>query len=364
MEYKPQRCKKRLEVALLAAGKGKRLLPATEVRPKPLLPIAGSTLFEYNLLLVQDASPIYAVVSYRRDLFSELSKRYHFSLVDQGDPLGTGHAVLKLENYVKEDFLLIYSDIYLPPGTKDLITSLADRYDHIVAVSPVDKPWEFGVIEQKDGLLMRIVEKPSRGEEPSNLVIAGAFYLSQSIFDHLKKIGFSPRGEIELTDALTLAAQRGERIGIVKISPWIDAGRPSDFLEAQKLLLQDIIMGRRKMPENFKLEGNILISEGAEIISSEIHGPLAIGHCEITNSRLGTYVYLEDGSQVVASKVDNSIIMKGSMVESSEVKNSLITDLSEISKSKLTDVVTASSIKVRNCHISAMKIWEDQMCST
>ncbi len=353
-----------MEVALLAAGKGKRLLPATETRPKPLLPIAGSTLFEYNLLAVQDTSTIYAVVSYRRDLFSELSKRYHFSLIDQGVPLGTGHAALKLENHVKESFLLIYSDIYLPPGTKDLITSLVDKYDHIVAVSPVDKPWEFGVIELKDDLLMRIVEKPNRGEEPSNLVIAGAFYLSQSIFDHLRKIGFSPRGEIELTDALTLAAQKGERIGIVKISPWIDAGRPSDFLEAQKLLLQDIITGRRKKPENFKLEGNVLISERAEIINSEIHGPLAIGRCEVIGSRLGPYTYLEDGSQVMASKVNNSVIMNGSMVESSEIRNSLITDLSEISKSELADVVTASSIKVRNCHISAMKVWGDKICST
>ncbi len=354
-----------MKVALLAAGKGKRLLPATEARPKPLLPIAGSTLFEYNFLTFKDGSSIYAVVSYKKDLFSKLSENYGFSLVDQGIPLGTGHAVLILEDFIREDFLLIYSDVYIPPRTKDTILSLIDRYDHVVAASPVDRPWEFGVIDLKDGLLNRIIEKPNRGEEPSNLVIAGAFYLSQSIFDHLKRIGVSPRGEVELTDALTLAAKEGEKVGVIEISPWVDAGRPSDFLKAQKLLFNDIITGHRPKPKNFELEkGNILISEKAEVIDSEIHGPLAIGQCEVVNSKLHPYVYLEDGSKVRSSELENSIVMKGSNINSSYVKDSLVTDSSEVLKSKLTKVVTGPSIRIDSCSIIDEKVRSDRACFT
>ncbi len=354
-----------MKAALLAAGKGNRLLPATEARPKPLLPIAGSTLFEYNLITVKDESPIYAVVSYKKNLFSKLSEEYGFSLVDQGAPLGTGHAVLRLEEFIKESFLLVYSDVYIPPKTKDLIISSADKYDHIAAVSPVARPWEFGVIDLKDGLLNRIVEKPDKGKEPSNLVIAGAFYLSQTIFDYLKNIRISPRGEIELTDALTLAARNGEKVGVIEISPWVDAGRPSDFLKAQRLLFQDVIAGYRLKPKNFELEeGGILISEKAELVNSEILGPLAIGQCEVANSKLHPYVYLEDGSKVRSSKLENSIAMKGSSINSSEVKDSLITDSSIISRSKLMSVVTAPSVRMNDCSIIKGKLWKDRTCFT
>ncbi len=353
-----------MKAALLAAGKGKRLLPATEARPKPLLPIAGSTLFEYNLLAIRNELPIYTVVSYKKDLFSKLSDKYGFFLIDQGIPLGTGHAVLRLEDFIKDDFLLIYSDVYVPPETKDLLISSADRYDHVVAVSPVDRPWEFGVVDLKDGLLNKIVEKPNQGEEPSNLVIAGAFYLSQTIFDHLKDVKVSPRGEIELTDALTLAARRGEKVGLVEISPWVDAGRPSDFLKAQRLLFRDVIIGNRPKPKGFELEDNILISRKAELSDSEVSGPLAIGKCEVMNSKLYPYIYLEDGSRVASSKMENSIAMRGSIINLSNIKDSLITDSSIISESKLVKVVTASSVRIHGCSITDEKVWKDRTCFT
>ncbi len=351
-----------MKAALLAAGKGKRLRPATEARPKPLLPIAGSTLFEYNLSLVQNLE-VYAVVSYRKELFIDLSRRLGFRIVDQGRPMGTGHAVMKLGEVVRDDILLLYADIYLPPDSVERILSYRDRYDHVVAVTPVERPWEFGVVELSSGLLKRIVEKPKRGEEPSNLIVAGAFLLSQSIFDHLMDVTLSPRGEIELTDALTLAASRGERVGVVTISPWVDAGRPLDFLLAQKYLLNDVISGERTPPSGYTLEGDILISSTGVVEDSELDGPSVIAG-SLRKSTLGPYSYLETGSGAYRSKIMNSIVMTGSSVLDSLVTDSLITDGSSVEGSTLARSVTAPSSRVINCELEEEKVWESRECVT
>lgn len=351
-----------MKAALLAAGEGKRLRPATYARPKPLLPIAGSTLFEFNLSMVSSLD-VYAVVSYRKELFLELSRRLNFKIVDQGNPLGTGHAVMKLGEVVKEDLLLLYSDIYLPPDAVERILSQSERYDHVVAVALVDKPWEFGVVDIKSGLLRRIVEKPRRGEEPSDLVVAGAFFLSQSILDHLADVGPSSEGEIGLTDALTLAASRGENIGIVTISPWVDAGRPSDFLQAQRYLLDDVTSGKRPLPEGYSLEKDILISKTAGIEESDIEGPAAIGG-SLRKSRVGPYTYIEHDSEIRSSETYSSVIMRGSMLLRAEVSDSLLSDGCQITDSKLIDSVTAPKCQIVGCRIEGERIWESKYCPT
>ncbi len=353
-----------MKAVLLAAGKGKRLRPATEARPKPLLPIAGSTLFEYNLSVISDFPNVYVVVSYGKELFQELADGYGFTPVDQGEPMGTGHAVLKLGEVTRDDLLLIYSDIYLPPGTREKILSYTDRYDHVVAVTPVDRPWEFGVVELEDGLLKRIVEKPPKGEEPSNLIIAGAFFLSQTIFDHVREVGPSPRGEIELTDALTRAAKEGERIGVVEISPWVDAGRPDDFLRAQKLLLDDVIEGKRSPPKGYRIEGDLLISGDVDLSNSEVSGPSALGECLLAKSKVGPYSYLEHHSEITHCVVSNSIIMRRSKLSFSSIESSLITDGSVIITSDLRRVITAPSVRVEGCSLSEEKLWENKFCPT
>ncbi len=351
-----------MKAALLAAGKGKRLRPATEARPKPLLPIAGSTLFEFNFSLIRDKET-YAVVSYRKELFVELSDRLGFRVIDQGRPMGTGHAVMRLGEEVRDDFLLLYSDIYLPPDSIGRIESLSDSFDHVVAVTPVDRPWEFGVVELSSGLLRRIVEKPRRGEEPSNLIVAGAFYLSQTILDHLMDVPLSPRGEIELTDALTLAASRGERVGVVTISPWVDAGRPRDFLLAQRYLMNDMIGGERPLPSGYTLEGDILLSGTGALEDSEMEGPAVVAGL-VRESTIGSYTYLEGGSSVTGSKVTNSVIMRGSEVLRSSISDSLVADEGRIEGSSLEGCVTAPSLRVVGCTLTGERIWEGRECLT
>lgn len=336
-----------MKAALLAAGKGNRLRPATDFIPKPLLPIACSTLLEHNLLQLTQFQEIYVVVCYMRGLFREYEGKYGLKTVDQGEPLGTGHAVLKLADFVRDDLLIIYSDVYLPPGFLNVMLAERDKYDHLVAVAPVERPWEFGVVEREGSLLKRIIEKPKRGEEPSNLVVAGAFLLSQSIFDVLAQLGPSPRGEIELTSALAEVARRGERVGLVEVQPWIDAGRREDFLRAQELLLIDLLLGYRKVPEGFRVENSLIIGEEASTSESRVLGPSCI-NARVESSIIGPNVYLQRGSRVIRSKVRDSVVMMGSLLRGSEVLSSIISSGARILNSVIVDSITPSAIEVRD----------------
>jgi len=350
-----------LKVALLAAGKGNRLRPATDSIPKPLLPIACSTLLEHNLALL-NPTEVYVVVCYMKELFLEYRSKYGVNLVDQGEPLGTGHAVLKLEDFVRDDLLLLYSDIYIPPGFLEAFLSERDKYDHLVAVAPVERPWEFGVIEAEGKLLKRIVEKPKRGEEPSNLVVAGVFLLSQSIFDILRGLSPSPRGEIELTSAITEAVERGERVGIVSVDPWVDAGRREDFLLAQELLLNDMISGLRRVPDGFKVEGPLIIGRDAEVEGSELDGPCCLDG-KLIDSAVAK-AYLQRGSEVIGSTIRNSIVMSGSIVRSSLIESSIISKGSSILNSKISSSINASGTSIEGCEVENELIWGNKSCFT
>ncbi len=355
-----------MKVVLLAAGEGKRLRPATLSRPKPLLPIAGATLLDFHILSLEKSyQDLFLVVSYKRELFSPY-RELGIKIIDQGTPLGTGHAVRMLESHIKGNFLLVYSDVYFPPGFDEELITISDGYDHVVAVTPVREPWEFGVVDAKDGLLKRIVEKPKKGEEPSNLIIAGAFLLSETIFDHLKEVGPSPRGEIELTDAITLAAERGEKVLTVTISPWVDAGRLKDFLYAQNLLLHDIISGRRQTPNGFRLEEDILLGYNISLGNVEIQGPVAIGpSAEVVNSHIGPNTYLEGPCRISNSEATGSIIMTGSSVIDSKLTNSMVADNSKIHHTSASGIIVAPNIEVRGCKFEGeTKIWENTHCLT
>lgn len=334
-----------MKAALLAAGKGNRLKPATEFIPKPILPIACSTLLEHNLSQLDRFRDVYVVVCYMKELFEGYERKYGLKTVDQGEPLGTGHATLKLADFVKDDLLLIYSDVYLPPGFLDVMLAERDKYDHLVAVAPVERPWEFGVVERDGPLLKRIVEKPRRGDEPSNFVVAGAFLLSQSIFDVLARLGTSPRGEIELTSALTSVASMGEKVGLVEVHPWVDAGRREDFLRAQELLLMDLLSGSRRIPEGFEIEGSLIMGREASISESKLSGPSCI-NARVEDSSVGPNVYLQRDSEIFRSVVKNSVVMSGSSIESSEVLSSIISSGARILNSLVRDSITPPAAEI------------------
>ena len=199
-----------MKVVVLAAGEGQRLEPLTNLRPKPMVPIANQPLLEYVIDSVSDAGidEIVLVVGYKRERIQTYFGDGHRWGVDieyavQGKQLGTGHAVLQAEDYVDDEFLVLNGDRII---TADLVEQLVEKRrntaETVMAVTRADDPSEYGVVTLDGDRVTGITEKPQATTAPSDIVNAGVYAFDQSVFDAIRDIDPDPTGELALTAAI------------------------------------------------------------------------------------------------------------------------------------------------------------------
>ncbi|MDK2464013.1 MAG: sugar phosphate nucleotidyltransferase [Candidatus Korarchaeota archaeon] len=335
-----------MRAVLLAAGEGKRLRPVTFDRPKPIIPLAGFSLAHYHLSLLSSLGVDEAAVvvgfgeeKVKAALGDGRELGLEITYLKQDRQLGTAHALMVAEQWLEgsEPFLLIYSDVYIPPDTPKALLSAVEGEgaEAAVAVASVETPWEFGVVEADPrGRLRRIVEKPRRGEEPSNLVIAGAFAFKRSIFGELKSTKPSPRGELELTDSITMLASRSDVLLVGVGDRWTDAGRPEDLLRASSYLLDDVAGSRLPQTLLKLVSGRFYLRKSTEG-GAEIRPPTFVGANAILEegSVLGPYAILEGFNSVGSrSLIERSLLLSGSSVGAgSRVKRAILCSNSSLS---------------------------------
>ncbi len=311
-------------LVLLAAGRGERVRPLTETRPKSLLPILGEPLLCRHLRLSLSRGSydeIIVVASYMLDSIRDALLKCGFGdvrVIDQGGEFGTGHAILKAMDYGGPGtYTIIYSDIYMAPESYDILKSLEPP--GVIAVN-AERPWEYGVLEVGDGKVMRVVEKP-RPEEVSReaLVFAGALKLKWDFLEDFKGLKPSPRGEIEATDALNSLSSRVD-VNVVEVPRglWLDIGRPWELLLANRIALdrelEDTVRG--VVSESSTLEGRVYIGEGAIVKAyTVIEGPTYIGPGVSVgpHAHIRPYTVILDNSHVGAfTQIKSSILMENS----------------------------------------------------
>ena len=189
---------------------------------KALMPIGGHRLIDYGLAALADAGIERAVLvvgpeheDFRRHIDSLELKRLTIDLAVQTEPLGTADAVLSAESAVDgEPFLMVNGDNYYPHrALRDLArhrgTALAG-FDRATLVADSNIPAEriaaFALVRARDGLLEEIVEKPSpqavQDAGAHALVSMNAFDFTAEIFTACRRITPSPRGELEIVDAV------------------------------------------------------------------------------------------------------------------------------------------------------------------
>jgi UDP-N-acetylglucosamine diphosphorylase/glucosamine-1-phosphate N-acetyltransferase len=277
-----------VKAAILAAGRGERLRPLTETRPKPLLPILGEPILCRNLRLALshprvDEAVILAPKGLKRS-FEALpcvkSAGDRVEVIEQERPLGTGHALrVIVEHTGYDDYLVVYSDIYLAKSAWSLVAGMEPD---TVLLAEVDDPSEYGVAIVEGGMVKGFVEKPLKGREPSRLALTGVYALSSEALRELRSLKPSPRGEFELTDILNkLASNRS--LGYVSLEEpgaWRDIGRPWDYLLAARKALGEELEPRVEgdIHPTAVIEGPVYIAPGARVkANSVIEGPSYIG---------------------------------------------------------------------------------------
>jgi len=316
-----------MKAVILAAGEGVRLQPVTSTRPKHLIKVGGKPILEHcvNALKASGTSEMLIVVHYMGDLIRQyfgdgqkLGVRIEY--VEQKSAVGTGDAVGVVEPHVTGDFILVYGDLLFTEKAMKSVIELhqKEKPTATMAVVPVDKPENYGIVElEKDTYIKRIVEKPNRQEAPTNLANAGIYILPTEIFRKIEQISASPRGEMEITDAISLMLKDETNFRIAKLSreDWLDIGRPWDLLEANRWALART---------NHKIVG--LIENGAHLI-----GPVTVA--ESARIRSGAYIegpaLIDEGSDIGPNcyiRPFTSIGKNARIGNACEIKNSMLMD--------------------------------------
>ena len=237
-----------MKAVILAAGVGKRLGKLTENTPKPMVPIGGKPVLSFiiNRIMSAGVSDFVLVTKYLPQRIVEFfgdgsSIGARISYAPQGDDYGTGAALLSADERVAgEPILMTYGDILTSASNYASVLSLYNEggCSGVVSLNWMEDPSAGGaVVVTDDGFVERIVEKPKPGESPSNWNNAGVFMFEPVVFEYLKKLQPSPRGEYELPDAINQMAADGYRFKTHRIDKaWQDVGTKEDLLKAEEIL--------------------------------------------------------------------------------------------------------------------------------
>ena len=229
-----------ITAVVLAAGRGKRLRPATDRVPKALLEVRGEVLLDYHLRLLREAGVARAVVvvgyladRIRRHLAARPPPCLSVEVVEQPAPCGTGDAVrCALARTDSDPFLVVYSDVYWGPEATVYADLVGDRTAKIVGARVADGG-SFGrlaVVPGTGGPVLRGIREKDGAATPG-LVNAGAYLLPRALEVELDRLALSPRGEAELTDAVVSLGRR-RPVRVVVVPSWVDIGTPDRWAEA------------------------------------------------------------------------------------------------------------------------------------
>jgi glucose-1-phosphate thymidylyltransferase len=236
-----------LRGVVLAGGTGSRLRPLTKVTNKHLLPVGRKPMIYYPIekLIAIGAQEILIVtgVEHMGDVVGllgsgrEFGCRFTYKVQDEAG--GIAQALGLAENFANggaigvilgdnifQANLKAYSERFLKQGAGARLL-----------LKQVPDPERFGVAEVRDGKVLGIEEKPKRPK--SNYAVTGIYFYDGSVFDVIRTLKPSGRGELEITDVNNDYVRRGQMACDVLDGWWTDAGTFESLIRANELVVKE-----------------------------------------------------------------------------------------------------------------------------
>ena len=325
-----------MKALVTAGGHGTRLRPITYTQNKHLIPIANKTMIQYALDYLKEAK-IYEIGiiinANDKSIQNVFGNGEDFGVkityIEQDQPLGLAHVVKVSQSFIGSDNFIFYlGDNILIGGLKSFINDFKRMKSncHLV-LSQVSNPNRFGVAEVINDRIVSIKEKPISPK--SNLAVTGIYLYDSNIFEAVNSIKPSKRGELEISDAHQFLIENGYDVSYSEITGWWkDTGQPSDLLDANRLVLDNIKEKNDGSVDNLTtISGEVIIGNNSQIINSKINGPAIIDNdTVIKDSFIGPYTAIGTNCKITSSKVEYSIIMEGCVLDcvDSNIKSSLL----------------------------------------
>ena len=270
-----------MKAVILVGGEGTRLRPLTCSIPKSMVPIVNRPFLEHMIDYLKEHAIddiILALWYLPHPIQSYFGDGSSFGVkltyVVESSPLGTAGAVKNVEEHLDETFFVFNGDIFTDIDLTQMMEFHRESRAKVsIALTPVEDPTIYGVVEtDSGGRVKRFIEKPRREEAPSNMINAGAYIVEPEVLGHVPP-GLNFTFEREL---FPLLLEIGDPVyGYPSAAYWIDIGTPEKYLK----LHHDLLAGRVKktFPGERAGEG-IWVEEGCDIHpSAQLVGPIVIG---------------------------------------------------------------------------------------
>jgi glucose-1-phosphate thymidylyltransferase len=340
-----------MKALVLTGGAGTRLRPITHTRAKQLVPVANKPVLFYGLEAIA-AAGVKQVALIVGDTAAEIKAAVgdgsafglEVTYIHQDAPLGLAHGVLIAREFLgDDDFVMYLGDNLLQQDLADFVARFEAQRERAttprlgeegprvpsaqILLKHVEDPQRFGVAElDGSGHVLRLVEKPV--VPPSDLALVGVYLFDRQIHEAVAAIKPSARGELEITDAIQWLIEAGHIVlSEILDGWWIDTGKLTPLLEANRLLLE--VIERRVdgyVDADSQLDGRVVVEGGARVVRSHVRGPAVIGAgSEVVDSFVGPFSAIGPGCLIQHSEIEHSVLLgKTRVVDAGRIEDSLL----------------------------------------
>ncbi|MHC4074948.1 MAG: sugar phosphate nucleotidyltransferase [Planctomycetota bacterium] len=236
-----------LKGVILAGGTGSRLMPLTKVTNKHLLAIGHKPMIYYPIekLISAGIEEILIVtgIDHMGDVVNLLGSgvtfgcRFTYKVQDEAG--GIAQALMLAENFADSDGLAVILGDNIFQVSMKLYAGKFEKQKTgaRVLLKEVDNPNRFGVAEIKDGKVIGIEEKPAKPK--SNCIVTGIYFYDAAVFDIIRNLKPSGRGELEITDVNNAYIAKGQLEYDILDGWWTDAGTFDSLAKANELVIKD-----------------------------------------------------------------------------------------------------------------------------
>jgi bifunctional UDP-N-acetylglucosamine pyrophosphorylase/glucosamine-1-phosphate N-acetyltransferase len=315
----------------------------------------GKPIIYWNLKGAEEAGikKVIIVQSPKKDVEEELKKfkfkKIKIKYVIQPKPFSTGNALWQARNFLKGYFFVLNADVLNSKEIlKEMLKKIKKERKPCLAGQKTKTPWLFGMMELKGDRILKIVEKPKKGKEPSDIKVVGVYYLEPKYFYYYQKVKKNPH---DLEDALSEYMKENEvKMALIKKKeedtpaflkyPW-------HLFNLRKYLFDNFLKEKiergAKISKNVIVEGKVYVGKNAKILEGAIiKGPCYIGDgCFVgNNSLVRDYTDLEENVAIGAfCEVARSIFQKGVTTHSGYFGDSIIGEGTKIGAGTITSNV-------------------------
>ncbi len=310
---------------VLSGGKGTRLRPFTYTGAKQLVPVANKPVLFYAIedLVEAGITEIGIVVGDTGDQVREAvgdGTRFgaRIAYIEQDAPRGIAHGIKIAHDFLGDDkFVLFLGDNFIRDGIVPQVMAFRSgtASAQVILYKMMD-PSAMGVaILDARQRVVRLVEKPKQFVSP--FAVIGIYMFDHHVFEAVNSIQPSARGELEITDTIQYLIDKGYDVCAHLLDGWwIDTGKMSDILEANRLVL-DVLepSNAGQVDEASRIEGRVVLQKGAIVVNSTIRGPAIIGeNTRIEDAFVGPYTSIYYNCLIRDCEIEHSVVLENSKI--------------------------------------------------